>query len=112
MFYTWRDVIVTCSCCLEGSSSNSSCVVSVSYSLCRYIRREKQISDTKMEMSQSQKIRLQESCDHLQRKLTETEKMLSEERERNTMNMKSAEEHKAILAKVREHYLEISSIIA
>ena len=69
-------------------------------SLHRYIRREKQISDTKMEMAQSQRIRLQESCDHLQRKLAETEKMLAEERERNTMNMKSAEEHTAILAKV------------
>ena len=71
-------------------------VISVS----RYIRREKQITDTKMELAQSQKIRLQESCDHLQRKLAETEKMLGEERERNTMNMKSAEEHTAILAKV------------
>ena len=53
-----------------------------------------------MELAQSQKIRLQESCDHLQRKLTETEKFLTEERERNTMSMKSAEEHAAILAKV------------
>ena len=84
-----------------GSSASSSCVVSESYFLSRYIRREKQISDTKMEMSQSQRIRLQESCDHLQRKLTETEKMLAEERERNTMNMKTAEEHTAILAKVQ-----------
>jgi len=68
--------------------------------LFRYIRREKQISDTKTELAQSQKVRLQESCDHLQRKLTETEKMLVEERERNTMSMKSAEEHAAILTKV------------
>ena len=39
---------------------------------------------------------LQESCDQLQRKLAETEKMLGEERERNKINMKSTE----ILAKV------------
>ena len=74
--------------------------ISNKHYLIRYIRREKQISDTKMELAQSQKIRLQESCDHLQRKLTDTEKMLAEERERNTMNMKSAEEHATILAKV------------
>ena len=67
----------------------------------RYIRREKQITDTIMELAQSQKIRLQELCDHLQRKVTEMEKMLAEERERNMMSRKSVEKHTTILAKVR-----------
>ena len=67
----------------------------------RYIHREKQITDMNMELAQSQKIQLQESCDHLQCKVSETEKTLTEERECNTMSLKSAEKHTAILAKVR-----------
>ena len=100
--------VLLCECvCVYVCIAVCVCVVCVCVYVCtcvcmtyRYIRREKQISDTKMELAQSQKIRLQESCDHLQRKLTETEKFLTEERERNTMSMKSAEEHAAILAKV------------
>ena len=48
------------------------------WELIRFVRREKEIAETKREMSESECIRLRQRADHLQRKLMDTEQQLQE----------------------------------
>ena len=48
------------------------------WEIIRYVRREKEIAETRREMSESECVRLRQQAEHLQRKLTISEQELNE----------------------------------
>ncbi|XP_065056789.1 nucleoprotein TPR-like isoform X2 [Rhopilema esculentum] len=70
------------------------------YEVIRFIRREKEIAETKFEALQSESLRYRQRCDHFEKELEETQAALELERKRTLGLMLSKEEHEDIMAKV------------
>ena len=66
----------------------------------RYIRREKEIADTKRELAESENVRHRQLADHLKSQLAEARDQLSEVTEAARSHTETAAQHAEILAKV------------
>ena len=66
----------------------------------RFIRREKEIAETKFEALQSENMRFRQRCEHFETELEETQAALDLERKRTLGLMLSKEEHDDLMSKV------------
>lgn len=66
----------------------------------RFIRREKEIAETKFEALQSENIRFRQRCEHFEKELEETQAALGLERKRTQGLMLSKEEHEELMGRV------------
>ena len=57
--------------------------------LYRFLRREKDIAETRAELAQSESLRLRQKCDHLERQYEEAHRNLTGERERTQVSERS-----------------------
>ena len=69
--------------------------------LFRYVRREKEIAQTKRELAESENTRNQQLVEHLQRQLTEAQDQLREVGEAARVHSETAAQHAEILSKVK-----------
>jgi len=70
------------------------------YEVIRFIRREKEIAETKFEALQSENMRFRQRCEHFETELEETQAALDLERKRTLGLMLSKEEHDDLMSKV------------
>ena len=70
--------------------------------LTRFIRKEKEIAETKSEMVQSESVRYQQRLEFVEKQLKEAEASLDKERQRSKMSAKDAKEHDEIMEKVEK----------
>lgn len=68
----------------------------------RFVRREKEIAETKAEASETESMRYRQRAEHLQRDLEETKQALELELERTKGLMLTEEEHKNFTEKVKK----------
>ena len=74
----------------------------LSSSLSRFVRREKEIAETKAEASETESMRYRQRAEHLQRDLDETKAALELELQRTQGRMLTEEEHKDMVEKVKK----------
>ena len=72
------------------------------YYLHRFVRREKEIAETKAEASETESMRYRQRAEHLQRDLEETKAALELELQRTQGKMLTEEEHKDMLEKLKK----------
>ena len=72
----------------------------------RYVRREKEIADTKRELAESENVRHRQLADHLKTQLTEAKEQFVEVTEAAKAQSETVAQHAEILAKV--HTLDTS----
>lgn len=72
------------------------------YELLRFVRREKEISETKAEALETESMRYRQRAEHLQRDLEESKKALELEFERTKGRMLTEQEHKEVTEKVKK----------
>jgi nucleoprotein TPR len=70
------------------------------WDIIRFLRREKQISETKCEVSEAESVRYRQRYEHLEKQLEETRQALTEERERCQMTARTAAQHAELMQKV------------
>ena len=70
--------------------------------LLRFVRREKEIAETKAEASETESMRYRQRAEHLQRDLEETKQTLELEFERTKGLMLTKDEHKEIMEKIKK----------
>lgn len=70
--------------------------------LYRFVRREKEIAETKAEASETESMRYRQRAEHLQRDLDENKAALELELERTKGRMLTEEEHNDIMEKVKK----------
>lgn len=76
----------------------------------RFVRREKEIAETKREASESESLRYRQRADFLQRELDETIRALETERQRTQGRMLSEQEFADTMEKVRKfHELDVAN---
>ncbi|XP_064604367.1 nucleoprotein TPR-like [Liolophura sinensis] len=75
----------------------------------RFLRREKEIAETKLEVIQSEANRLKQQRETLERQLRETNAVLTEERERSQISVQTAQQHADLMRKVENHNLLVDS---
>ena len=68
----------------------------------RFVRREKEIAETKAEASETESMRYRQRAEHLQRDLEETKEALELELQRTQGKMLTEEEHKDMLEKLKK----------
>jgi len=85
----------------EKESSTDKSVEDV-YELLRFVRREKEISDTKAEASEVESMRYRQRAEHLQRDLDETKEALELELQRTQGKMLTEEEHNDMVEKLKK----------
>ncbi|KAH6570117.1 hypothetical protein BASA62_004475 [Batrachochytrium salamandrivorans] len=68
----------------------------------RFLRREKSILDTRLEISVQESERLTLQVDHIQRSLDETRAVLEEERKSSQDSLGTEEKHKALIEKIEQ----------
>ena len=66
----------------------------------RYVRREKEIAETKRELAESENTRHKQLVEHLQRQLTEAKQQLNEVNEAARLHSETDVQHAEILKKV------------
>ena len=66
----------------------------------RYVRREKEIAETKRELADSENTRHKQLVEHLQRHLSEVKQQLSEVNEAARLHSETDAQHAEILKKV------------
>ena len=69
----------------------------------RYVRREKDIAETKRELAESENIRHKQLVEHLQRQLTEVKQQLSEVNEAARLHSETDVQHAELLKKVNRN---------
>ena len=73
----------------------------------RYVRREKEIAETKQDLAESENTRHQQKAEHLQRRLEEAEGQLREVTEQARAHSETAAQHAEVLAKVGPPELQL-----
>ena len=68
----------------------------------RFVRREKEISETKCELSQSESIRFQQRCEYLEGQIEELQKNITEQRTQSEVDTQTAAQHAEIMEKVEK----------
>ena len=68
----------------------------------RFVRREKEISETKCELSQSESIRFQQRCEYLEGQIEELQKNIAEQRTQSEVDTQTAAQHAEIMEKVEK----------
>ncbi|XP_057291201.1 nucleoprotein TPR-like isoform X3 [Hydractinia symbiolongicarpus] len=86
----------------EGQETSSDKSVEEVYELLRFVRREKEIAETKAEASETESMRYRQRAEHLQRDLDENKAALELELERTKGRMLTEEEHNDIMEKVKK----------
>ncbi|XP_033645246.1 nucleoprotein TPR-like [Asterias rubens] len=66
----------------------------------KFIRREKDIAETRSELAQSENLRLKQKCEHLERQYEEAHRNLTGERERTQVMVQTTAKHQELLKKV------------
>ncbi|XP_070555151.1 nucleoprotein TPR-like [Ptychodera flava] len=66
----------------------------------RFMRRDRDIAETKCEVAHAESVRHKQKCDYLERELDETKKNLQEERERSQVTARSAAQHQQLMKKI------------
>ncbi|CAE1241745.1 TPR [Acanthosepion pharaonis] len=66
----------------------------------RFLRKEKEISVTRVEVAEAETLRMKQRLENLQKQYEETCKNLSEERERSQVNVHTASQHAELMRKV------------
>lgn len=74
--------------------------LSASLGLIRYVRREKEIAETKRELAESESSRYHQLSEHLQRQLDEARAELKEITEAAKLQSETATQHAEVLEKV------------
>ncbi|XP_065676121.1 nucleoprotein TPR-like isoform X1 [Hydra vulgaris] len=72
------------------------------YELLRFVRREKEIAETKAEACKTESMRFRQRAEHLQRDIDETKAALELEMKRTQGHMLSEEEYKDVMEKVNK----------
>ncbi|CAH3109789.1 unnamed protein product [Pocillopora meandrina] len=81
-----------------GEETNKS--IEELWEIIRFVRREKEISETKCELSQSESIRYQQRCEYLEAQVADLQKNMTEERTQSEINTQTAAQHAEIMEKV------------
>ena len=68
----------------------------------RFVRREKEIAETKGELSQSESMRYQQRCEYLEKQLEDAKKSLSVEKSQSQVDVQTAAQHADIMEKVEK----------
>lgn len=68
----------------------------------RFVRREKEISETKCELSQSESIRYQQRCEYLEGQIQDLQKNISEQRTQSEVDSQTAAQHAKVMEKVQK----------
>ena len=68
----------------------------------RFVRREKEISETKCELSQSESIRYQQRCEYLEGQIQDLQKNISEQRTQSEVDSQTAAQHAEVMEKVQK----------
>ncbi|XP_071964047.1 nucleoprotein TPR-like isoform X2 [Antedon mediterranea] len=66
----------------------------------RFLRREKEIAETRYELVQAETVRFKQRCNLLEHRLEETQKALTEERERSQVTAHTRAQHEDLVSKV------------
>ncbi|XP_038056577.1 nucleoprotein TPR-like [Patiria miniata] len=66
----------------------------------KFLRREKEIAETRSELAQSETLRLKQRCEHLERQYEEAHRNLTGERERTQVMAQTTAKHQELLKKV------------
>ncbi|XP_022089783.1 nucleoprotein TPR-like isoform X2 [Acanthaster planci] len=66
----------------------------------KFLRREKEIAETRSELAQSEGLRLKQRCEHLERQYEEAHRNLTGERERTQVMAQTTAKHQELLKKV------------
>lgn len=93
----------------EPSEETDDKTVKDLWEVIRFIRKEKEIAETKLELVQSECVRYQQRLAYVEKQLTETEGNLERERRRSNMSVKDSKEHDEIMEKV-EKFGEIEEL--
>ncbi len=68
--------------------------------ICRFVRKEKEIAETKSELLQSESVRYQQRLEYVEKQLQETEQILEKEKQRTKSLPVDVAEHEEIMKKV------------
>lgn len=68
----------------------------------RFVRREKEISETKCESAQSESMRYQQRCEYLQGQIEDLQKNITEEQTQSEINTQTAAQHAEVMEKVQK----------
>ncbi|KAK3745429.1 hypothetical protein QZH41_010253, partial [Actinostola sp. cb2023] len=71
------------------------------WEIVRFVRREKEISDTRAEMALTESLRYQQRCTFLEKKLDESQTNLQEEKTQVQVDVETAAKHAEVLEKVQ-----------
>ncbi|CAH3021550.1 unnamed protein product [Porites evermanni] len=85
----------------EGGSEDNKTVEEL-WEIIRFVRREKEISETKCELSQSESIRFQQRCEYLEGQIEELQKNITEQRTQSEVDTQTAAQHAEIMEKVEK----------
>ncbi|XP_074635323.1 nucleoprotein TPR-like isoform X3 [Acropora palmata] len=72
------------------------------WEIIRFVRREKEISETKCELSQSESIRYQQRCEYLEGQIQDLQKNISEQRTQSEVDSQMAAQHAEVMEKVQK----------
>ena len=92
-------ILITCKAEVSTSLSLSSLSLSHTHTH-RYVRREKEIAETKRDLADSENTRHKQLVEHLQRQLSEAKQQLSEVNEAARLHSETEAQHAEILKKV------------
>ncbi|XP_065676170.1 nucleoprotein TPR-like isoform X2 [Hydra vulgaris] len=87
---------------IEESFTSSDKSLEEVYELLRYVRRKKEIAETKAEACKTESMRFQQQAEHLQRDINQTKAALELEMKRTQGHMLSEEEYKDVMEKVNK----------
>lgn len=68
----------------------------------RFVRREKEISETKCDLSQSESMRYQQRCEYLEGQIEELQKNITEQRTQSEVDTQTAAQHAEVMEKVQK----------
>ena len=68
----------------------------------RFVRREKEISETRCELSQSESIRYQQRSEYLESQIEELQKNITEQRTQSEVDTQTATQHAEVMEKVQK----------
>lgn len=70
------------------------------YFIFRFVRKEKEIAETKSELLQSESVRYQQRLEYVEKQLKDTEQILEKEKEKSKLSAVDDKEHEEIMKKV------------
>ncbi|XP_020609857.1 nucleoprotein TPR-like isoform X1 [Orbicella faveolata] len=85
----------------EGGEESTKTVEEL-WEIIRFVRREKEISETKCESAQSESMRYQQRCEYLQGQIEDLQKNITEEQTQSNINTQTAAQHQEVMEKVQK----------